>query len=217
MNVPVGRIDLAADIVLPDRARGLVIFAHGSGSSRRSPRNRYVADVLNQSAIGTLLIDLLTAGEEAVDRRTAGMRFDIGLLARRLIAITDWVYQQPRLNQLGVGYFGASTGAAAALVGAAERPSIIQALVSRGGRPDLAGEALRRVLAPALFIVGGNDPVVLDLNCSAIAALPLQTEHKIEVIAGASHLFQESGTLNQAAALARDWFRDHLKPASTGT
>jgi len=212
LNVPVGRIDLAADLALPDQACGLVIFAHGSGSSRHSPRNQYVADLLNQSAIGTLLIDLLTAGEEAVDRRTAELRFDIGLLSERLIAITDWVYQQPLLNQLGIGYFGASTGAAAALVAAAERPAA-KAVVSRGGRPDLAGEALRRVVAPTLFIVGGHDPVVLDLNCQAIAELPPQTEHKIEVIPGASHLFEESGTLQQAAGLARAWFRDHLQPA----
>lgn len=210
VKVPVGRIELAADVVLPDQACGLVIFAHGSGSSRHSPRNRQVAEFLNQSAIGTMLIDLLTAGEEAVDRRTAELRFDISLLGQRLTAITDWVCQQASLNKLGVAYFGASTGAAAALVAAAERPSIVQAVVSRGGRPDLAGEALRRVLAPTLFIVGGNDPVVLDLNCVAMATLPRQTDHRIQVIPGASHLFEEPGALNQAATLARDWFRDHL-------
>ncbi len=211
MKVPAGRIDLAADVVLPDLACGLVIFAHGSGSSRHSPRNRYVADLLNQAAIGTMLIDLLTAGEEAVDRRTAELRFDIGLLGQRLTVITDWVCQQALLTKLGIGYFGASTGAAAALVAAAERATIVQAVVSRGGRPDLAGEALRRVLAPTLFIVGGNDSMVLDLNCLAMAALPRQTDHKIEVVSGASHLFEESNTLHQAATLAKDWFRDHLQ------
>ncbi|MGA7414905.1 MAG: dienelactone hydrolase family protein [Bryobacteraceae bacterium] len=212
VRVPVGRIDLSADVVRPDRACGLVIFAHGSGSSRHSPRNRRVAEFLNQSAIGTMLIDLLTAGEEAVDRRTGELRFDISLLGQRLVAITDWVCRQPFLSNLGIGYFGASTGAAAALVAAAERPAVVQAVVSRGGRPDLAGEALRRVLAPTLFVVGGNDPVVLDLNCLAMAALPRQTDHSIRVIPGASHLFEESGTLDQAASLARDWFRDHLQP-----
>ena len=151
MKVPVGRIDLAADVVLPDQAYGLVIFAHGTGSSRHSPRNRQVAEVLNQSAIGTMLIDLLTAGEEAVDRRTGELRFDISLLGQRLVAITDWACRQPHLTRLGVGYFGASTGAAAALVAAAERSAIVQAVVSRGGRPDLAGEALRRVLAPVSY------------------------------------------------------------------
>lgn len=214
VKVPIGRFDLAADVMVPAQACGLVIFAHGSGSSRHSPRNRRVAELLNQSAIGTLLIDLLTAGEEAVDRRTAGLRFDISLLSQRLVVITDWVCRQPFGAELGIGYFGASTGAAAALVAAAERPAIVQAVVSRGGRPDLAGEALKRVLAPTLFIVGGNDPVVLDLNCLAMAALPHQTDNRIQLIPGASHLFEESGTLDQAAALARNWFRNHLRPTA---
>ncbi len=208
--VPVGRIELAADLAVPDRAKGLVLFAHGSGSSRHSPRNRHVADVLNRGAIGTILIDLLTEEEEAVDLRTAELRFDIPLLGRRVAAITDWISKQPGLKDLGLSYFGASTGAAAALVAAAERPQIVRAVVSRGGRPDLAGSALRGVLAPTLFIVGEEDPVVLDLNRAAIAQLPRQTEHKLEVIPGATHLFEEPGTLDQAAALARDWFRTHL-------
>ena len=212
--VPLGRIDLSADISLPDHAKGLVLFAHGSGSSRHSPRNRHVADVLNRGAIGTILIDLLTEQEEAVDVQTAKLRFDIPLLGRRVAAITDWIDRQPSLKSLGLGYFGASTGAAAALVAAAERPNVVRAVVSRGGRPDLAGLSLKGVVAPTLFIVGGNDSVVLKLNYSAMAQLPRQTEHKLEVVAGASHLFEEPGTLDQAAALARDWFREHLGSTS---
>ena len=212
--VPLGRIDLSADISLPDHANGLVLFAHGSGSSRHSPRNRHVADVLNRGAIGTILIDLLTEQEEAVDVQTAKLRFDIPLLGRRVAAITDWIDRQPSLKSLGLGYFGASTGGAAALVAAAERPNVVRAVVSRGGRPDLAGLSLKGVVAPTLFIVGGNDSVVLKLNYSAMAQLPRQTEHKLEVVAGASHLFEEPGTLDQAAALARDWFREHLGSTS---
>jgi len=212
--VPLGRIDLSADISLPDHANGLVLFAHGSGSSRHSPRNRHVADVLNRGAIGTILIDLLTEQEEAVDVQTAKLRFDIPLLGRRVAAITDWIDRQPSLKSLGLGYFGASTGGAAALVAAAERPNVVRAVVSRGGRPDLAGSSLKGVLAPTLFIVGGNDSVVLKLNYSAMAQLPRSTEHKLEVVAGASHLFEEPGTLDQAAALARDWFREHLGSTS---
>jgi dienelactone hydrolase len=205
-----GKIDLSADIAVPDHAKGLVLFAHGSGSSRHSPRNRHVADVLNRGAIGTVLTDLLTEDEETIDIRTAELRFDIPLLGRRVAAVTDWIEKQPGLNNLGLGYFGASTGAAAALVAAAERPNIVRAVVSRGGRPDLAGPFLRRVVAPTLFIVGGDDTVVLDLNYSAMAELPRETEQKLEVVPGASHLFEEPGTLDQAAGLARDWFRKHL-------
>jgi dienelactone hydrolase len=168
--------------------------------------------VLNHGRIGTILIDLLTEDEEAVDARTAELRFDIGLLGRRVIAITDWIGQQAELRIAGLGYFGASTGAAAALVAAAERPDVVQAVVSRGGRPDLAGAALKRVLAPTLFLVGGADSVVLDLNRTAIAQLPQQTGRKLEVIPGATHLFEESGALDQVAGLARDWFRQHLAP-----
>jgi len=208
--VPVGGINLSADISLPDRARGVVLFAHGSGSSRHSTRNRHVAKVLNRGSIGTILIDLLTAEEEEVDLRTAELRFDIPLLGRRVTAITDWIGRQPVLDNLGLGYFGASTGAAAALVAAAQRPGIVKAVVSRGGRTDLAGSSLKRVLAPTLFIVGGDDTVVLDLNYSAMAQLPRQTEHKLEIVAGASHLFEEPGALDQVAALARDWFRERL-------
>ncbi len=210
--IRLGKVALAADISVPERAAGLVLFAHGSGSSRHSPRNRHVADVLNRGSIGTVLTDLLTEEEEAVDIQTAELRFDIGLLGRRVAAITDWIGRQPSLKNLGLGYFGASTGAAAALVGAAERPKTVRAVVSRGGRPDLAGAALKGVLAPTLFIVGGEDTEVLDLNKSAMAQLPRQTEHKLEVIPGATHLFEEPGALDRVAALARNWFRDHLAP-----
>jgi|SRR6185437_7525891 len=209
--IRLGRIELAADVSLPDRAAGLVLFAHGSGSSHHSPRNRHVADVLNRGAIGTVLTDLLTEEEEAIDIQTAELRFDISLLGNRLAGITDWIGRQPVLKNLGLGYFGASTGAAAALVAAAERPQTVRALVSRGGRPDLAGAALKGVLAPTLFIVGGEDTVVLDLNYSAMAQLPRQTKHKLEIIPGATHLFEEPGALVRVAALARDWFREHLE------
>ena len=211
MKVPIDGIELAGDIALPVRAKGLVVFAHGSGSSRRSPRNRHVADVLNQGSIGTVLIDLLTEQEEVVDLRTADLRFNIPLLGQRLVAITDWILRQTHLNKLGLGYFGASTGAAAALVAAAEHPALVRAVVSRGGRPDLAGAALGAVLAPTLFIVGGEDLVVLDLNYSAIEKLPRRTEHRVEIIEGATHLFEEPGALDQVAALARNWFQKHLK------
>ena len=209
-KIPLSEIELAADITVPHRAKGLVLFAHGSGSSRHSPRNRHVADVLNRSAIGTVLLDLLTE-EEAVDIRTVELRFDIPLLGGRVAAITDWISRQSGLKDLGLGYFGASTGAAAALVGAAERPNLVRAVVSRGGRPDLAGDLLKHVLASTLFIVGGDDHIVLDLNYSAMAQLPVQTQHKLEVIEGASHLFEEPGALDKVAALARDWFRKYLE------
>ena len=210
--IRLGKLELAADISLPDRATGLVLFAHGSGSSRHSPRNRHVADVLNRGSIGTVLTDLLTEEEEAVDIETAELCFGIALLGRRVAGITDWIGRQPGLKNQGLGYFGASTGAAAALVAAAERPKVVQAIVSRGGRPDLAGPVLHGVLAPTLFIVGGDDPVVLDLNYAAMAQLPRQTEHKLEIIPGASHLFEEPGALDRVAALARNWFRERLGP-----
>jgi len=212
--VPAGRVELAADFSLPEHATGLVVFAHGSGSSRRSPRNRRVAGVLNYGGIATILIDLLTAEEEAIDVRTAELRFNINLLIRRLTAITDWVAGQPDLKSLGIGYFGASTGAAAALAAAAERPEAVRAVVSRGGRPDLAGAALSQVLAPTLFIVGGDDPLVLLLNREAIAQLPHKTERRLEIIPGATHLFEEPGALDIVAVLARDWFQKHLKAGS---
>ncbi len=210
IRIPAGEAVLNADLSLPENASGLVLFAHGSGSSRHSPRNRHVADVLNRGEIGSLLADLLTEREERIDMQTAELRFDIGLLAKRLMAITDWVRGQDRLNRLGVGYFGASTGAAAALAAAAARPHIVQAVVSRGGRPDLARPQLGLVLAPCLCIVGGDDDVVLRLNRDALAQLPRETERRLEIIPGATHLFEEPGALDRVAELARDWFRNYL-------
>ena len=209
-TVPACNKELSADVFLPHGARGLVVFAHGSGSSRHSPRNRFVAEEINAGGLGTMLIDLLTEEEEAIDHRTAGLRFDIPLLGARLTAITDWVVQQRRFGDLALGYFGASTGAAAALLAAAERPAIIGAVVSRGGRPDLAGPALPKVLAPTLFIVGGEDRGVLDLNREAMIRLPRQTKSALEVVPGATHLFEEPGALDQVALLARCWFQEHL-------
>jgi putative phosphoribosyl transferase len=195
---------LGGTLTLPEPARGLVVFAHGSGSSRFSPRNRQVADVLHAAEVGTLLMDLLTEDEEQVDLLTRELRFDIGLLGERVVAAVDWAAQQAQ----PVGTFGASTGAAAALVAAAERPGLVTAVVSRGGRPDLAGEALPRVRAPTLLIVGGDDPVVLDLNRQAMERLEAET--RLEVVPGASHLFEEPGTLDRVAELARDWFVERL-------
>lgn len=213
ITVPAGKVDLAADVSVPVKARGVVLFAHGSGSSRHSPRNRRVADFLNRGAMATILIDLLTEDEESVDQQTAEFRFDIDLLIGRLIAITDWIGEQPDLKRLGLGYFGASTGAAAALSAAAERAGRVRSIVSRGGRPDLAGSSLGRVLAPCLFIVGGADPVVLDLNRRAIAQLPRATESRLEIIPGATHLFEEPGALERVCELARHWFQMHLNIA----
>jgi putative phosphoribosyl transferase len=208
--VAADRVELAGDLSLPEGANGLVVFAHGSGSSRHSPRNRHVAGVLSQGAIATILIDLLTEEEETVDLRTAELRFDIGLLVRRLTAITDWIGGELDLKRLGIGYFGARTGAAAALGSAAERPHTVRAVVSRGGRPDLAGPALSQVRAPCLFIVGGDDTVVLGLNRAAIAELPPATVRHLEIIPGATHLFEEQGALARVAVLARDWFQKYL-------
>ncbi len=212
--VPAGDVELAADLSLPEHAGGIVLFAHGSGSSRLSPRNRHVAEILNQGSFATVLVDLLTEREELVDLDTAKLRFDIDLLVGRLAAITDWIAAQPDLKQLGLGYFGASTGAAAALGAAALRYRLVRAVVSRGGRPDLAGEALASVRAPCLFIVGGNDSVVLDLNRQAIASLPRTTVRRLEIVPGATHLFEEPGALDRVAQLARDWFRQHLACAA---
>jgi len=194
--------DLDGDLTVPDQARALVLFAHGSGSSRRSPRNRAVAEVLQASGLATLLFDLLTPAEEEIDLRTRALRFDIELLARRLGAATDWADGQPELRSLPPAYFGASTGAAAALVAAAERPAV-QAMVSRGGRADLAGERLPLVQAPTLLIVGSRDELVVDLNRQAAARMQAHVE--LEIVEGATHLFEEPGTLEAVADLARDW------------
>jgi putative phosphoribosyl transferase len=208
VQVPLGRIGLEGNLSLPAGARGMVLFAHGSGSSRHSPRNRFVAQVLQQGGLATLLLDLLTAREEAIDAHTAELRFDIRLLAERLIAATDWLLSQPATQRLRVGYFGASTGAGAALMAAPERPEAVGAIVSRGGRPDLAGPALRQVQAPTLLIVGGEDRPVIELNRQALAQLTV--EKKLEIIPGATHLFEEPGTLAAAAERARAWFLRHL-------
>lgn len=196
---------LAGDLVVPRRATGLVVFAHGSGSSRHSPRNRAVAEVLQRRGFGTLLLDLLTADEEQIDLRTRELRFDVPLLAGRLVAAVDWSQGDVGLP---VGLFGASTGAAAALVGAAQRPARVRAVVSRGGRPDLAGDALAQVTAPTLLVVGGRDEQVLALNEDAAGRLG--GEHRMHVVPGASHLFPEPGALEQVARSAADWFETHL-------
>jgi dienelactone hydrolase len=215
VSVNAGRVTLEGDLSVPPRASGVVLFAHGSGSGRHSPRNRYVARVLQQAGLATLLIDLLTEEEEAVDLQTAQLRFDIGLLAERLVGATDWLGRNPDTMNLRVGYFGASTGGGAALVAAAERPEAVGAIVSRGGRPDLAGSALPRVKAPTLLIVGGNDAPVIALNRQAMAELHAET--RLEIVPGATHLFEEPGTLEQVADLARDWFLSHLQPIESGS
>jgi len=204
VRIAVGAVALEGNLTLPGEARGVVLFAHGSGSGRFSPRNRYVAQQLNDAKLATLLVDLLTPNEEAIDLQTAHLRFDIGLLAERLVAAADWLTQFPATRQLRLGYFGASTGAGAALVAATERPDVVGAVVSRGGRPDLAGPALAHVQAPTLLIVGGNDFVVIDLNRKALAQLRCKKE--LVMVPGATHLFEEPGTLDQVAKLAREWF-----------
>jgi putative phosphoribosyl transferase len=206
--VEVGSVRLEGYLSVPTAAKGVILFAHGSGSSRHSPRNRYVADVLNEGSLATLLIDLLTADEQAVDLQTSQLRFDIPFLADRLVTITQWLREQPQVAGLSIGYFGASTGAAAALVAAAELPRIIHAVVSRGGRPDLAGGSLEQVHAPTIAIVGGNDPVVLDLNRQALARM--HCVKALGVIDGAGHLFEEPGALEEVAKLARGWFTEEL-------
>lgn len=214
VRIPAGGVYLSGDLTIPAAAIGLVVFAHGSGSSRHSPRNRYVAQVLHEANIGTLLMDLLTAQEERVDQYTAELRFDIGLLAQRLVAATDYLLTQEQTRDLEQGYFGASTGAAAALVAAAARPEHIRAVVSRGGRPDLAGDALPHVRAAVLLIVGGEDTPVIEMNRHALAML--RGEKKLVIVPGATHLFEEPGTLEQVAVLARDWFASHLARSVAG-
>ncbi|HEV8344920.1 MAG TPA: dienelactone hydrolase family protein [Vicinamibacterales bacterium] len=208
MQVAIGPHALSGDLAVPEHARGFVMFAHGSGSSRFSPRNRYVADVLHQNDLATLLIDLLTPQEEAIDDVTGRIRFDIGLLANRLVALRDWAQTVAELRDLQVGLFGASTGGGAALVAAAERPHDFHAVVSRGGRPDLAGPALARVLAPTLLIVGERDETVIELNRRAMAQM--RAEVRLEIVPSATHLFEEPGALEQVARLAADWFTSHL-------
>ncbi len=208
VRVTAGPVEVAGHLTIPEHPTGIVVFAHGSGSSRHSPRNRYVAELLNRSGLATLLFDLLTPAEE----RNRANVFDIDLLARRLVDVTGWLADQPDTASLPVGYFGASTGAGAALVAATDPSVNIAAVVSRGGRPDLAGSYLASVTAPTLLIVGGRDEVVLELNRRAQAAMPCQCQ--LRVIPGATHLFEEPGTLEQAATLARDWFITHLSRAT---
>ena len=208
MKIPIGSNPLDGDLVLPADARGLVLFAHGSGSGRLSPRNRYVAGVLQRSGLGTLLFDLLTPEEEREDEFTGHLRFNINLLAERLEMVTRWLLDENQPRDFQLGYFGASTGAAAALIAAAELGDKIDAVVSRGGRPDLAGNALPRVRAATLLIVGGHDDVVLKLNQQAYDGL--QTEKELEVIPGATHLFPERGALEAVSHLAANWFLAHF-------
>lgn len=208
VKVATDRLTLEGDLGVPDRAVGLVLFAHGSGSSRLSPRNRYVAQALREAGLATLLLDLLTPGEEVVDRQTRHLRFDIELLARRLAGATDWLLTEPASAGLAIGYFGASTGAAAALVAAAQRPDVVRAVVSRGGRPDLAGRVLTYVEAPTLLIVGGHDVPVIGMNREALAQLSATKE--LVIVPGATHLFEEPGTLEEVARLAAGWFVRHL-------
>jgi putative phosphoribosyl transferase len=211
IHIPSGRIELEGELKLPEGATGIVLFAHGSGSSRHSPRNQYVARMIREAGVGTLLFDLLTKEEEAIDAYTGELRFDIAFLGRRLVDATNWVTSQPATQHLRIGYFGSSTGAAAALIAAVELTDIIAAVVSRGGRPDLAGNALAKVTAPTLLIVGGNDDVVIRLNEEASAKL--RCEKQLKIVPGATHLFAEPGTLEQVARLASDWFRSKFQRA----
>jgi dienelactone hydrolase len=208
VQIQAGRAALSGNLSIPDGATALVLFVHGSGSSRHSPRNQFVARSLNKAGLATLLFDLLTPEEEAIDLRTREHRFNIGLLAERLVHATKWAKQQEQTADLPIGYFGSSTGGGAALVAAAEVPQDVGAVVSRGGRPDLAGDALPKVQTPTLFIVGGNDDVVIELNEQARDRM--RCEVKLEIVPGATHLFEEAGALEKVAQLAGDWFVNHL-------
>ena len=211
LQIPAGEVTLPGDLDIPAKAGGLVLFAHGSGSSRRSPRNQAVAETLREAGLATLLFDLLTPDEEAADACNAHLRFDIGLLSRRLVRVTEEIADDPRCASLRVGYFGASTGGAAALRAAAALGTRIGAVVSRGGRPDLAGDALAYVKAPTLLIVGERDEEVLRLNERAYTRL--ECEKSLAVVPRATHLFQEPGALEEVARLAAEWFRKHLRAA----
>jgi dienelactone hydrolase len=202
-------VELEGELALPDLPLGVVVFAHGSGSSRHSPRNRYVARALQEGRLGTLLMDLLTPAEDQIDSRTAELRFNIDLLSERVIAAVDWVRSQPALQSLDIGLFGASTGAAAALMAASLRPAEASVVVSRGGRPDLAGAALGQVRAATLLIVGGNDLPVLEFNRAALQEL--QGKKQLEIVPRATHLFEEPGALEEVSRLAREWFLTHLR------
>ena len=209
VQVGIDSIALDGNLLVPSGATGIILFAHGSGSSRFSSRNRYVASTLREGNLGTLLIDLLTPQEETRDNVTGELRFDIGMLADRLIGTVEWLRAQPELREKKIGLFGASTGGGAALVAAAAKPKLIQAVVSRGGRPDLAGAALPRVEAPTLLIVGGDDVPVIAMNRQAYDQL--RCERRLEIVPGATHLFEEPGTLESVADLAREWFTHYLR------
>jgi len=209
VEIPAGEITLPGDLTVVPDALGIVVFAHGSGSSRFSPRNRFVAEVLQNARIATLLMDLLTTDEETVDNRTARLRFDIPMLADRVVAASDWVKREADLHGLPLGLFGASTGAAAALVAAAQRPETVAAVVSRGGRPDLAGDALKDVCAPTLMIVGGDDTPVIEMNRSAMDRMRADT--RLDIVPGATHLFSEPGALERVAHLAAEWFDQRFR------
>jgi dienelactone hydrolase len=206
--IPSDTVQLEGELIIPANATGLVFFAHGSGSSRHSPRNKFVARTLQEAGIGTLLFDLLTRDEERKDQYTGHLRFNIDFLARRLMDATKWIKSQEETKHLGVGYFGSSTGAAAALVAAAEMGKQVAVIVSRGGRPDLAGASLPRVKAPTLLIVGGRDEVVIDLNWDAYEKL--RCEKEVKIVGGATHLFEEPGALEEVARLAAEWFKAHF-------
>jgi putative phosphoribosyl transferase len=208
VRVEAGSVRLEGELDVPEGARGLVLFAHGSGSSRLSPRNRRVADALGRRRFATLLLDLLTEEEEEIDASTGSLRFDIELLARRLAGATDWALRRQDLEALPIGYFGASTGSAAALIAAAERPAVVRAVVSRGGRPDLARSSLAQVRAPTLLLVGGRDLEVVELNRHAFAVL--RADKRLEIVPGATHLFEEPGALDQVAERACAWFEEKL-------
>ena len=213
VHIRAGAVQLRGDLSIPADAVGVVLFAHGSGSSRHSPRNQFVARMIREAGVGTLLFDLLTREEEAIDMRTRELRFDIGLLAERLIDATHWI--KGEFDYLSAGYFGSSTGGGAALVAAAELGDSVGAVVSRGGRPDLAGDALPQVKSPTLLIVGGLDYQVIEMNQAALARM--RCEKELKIVPGATHLFEESGTLQEVARLAADWFRRHLHSGLTGT
>src|SRR6266478_658114 len=215
VQIQAGRAVLSGNLTIPENATGLVLFAHGSGSSRHSPRNQFVVHTINDAGLGTLLFDLLTQDEEATDTWTREHRFNIGLLAQRLVHATKWAKQQEETRDLRIGYFGSSTGGAAALVAATELPQDIGAVVSRGGRPDLAGDALPKVEAPTLLIVGGSDDIVIELN--EMARDQMKCEVKLEIVPGATHLFEEPGALEKVAKLATDWFLLHLSGKSRMT
>jgi pimeloyl-ACP methyl ester carboxylesterase len=208
VRIPAGPATLDGNLTIVDGAAGVVLFVHGSGSSRHSPRNQFVARTLNNAGLATLLFDLLTPGEELADARTAELRFDIDLLAERLVHATKWAMQQEQTRDFRIDYFGSSTGGGAALVAAAQSPHDVGTVVSRGGRPDLAGEALPKVQAPTLLIVGGNDDIVIELNEQARDRM--RCEVKLEIVPGATHLFEEPGTLERVAQLASDWFINHI-------